>query len=999
MTQYLANLINHLRNDEPSPKKDHHLFLLGTAVNYIDKPINEKDNHFYIRGETFSYTAQLTSLLLDEAKDVIKNQDADIKNSDNYAHPYHSPSVDVINGSDTPGFETGDRLAKALMLALDAVAQGKDRLHISGFSRGGVQAIVLTHELERVMNMLSEDLKKDPKERRSLAQIIAHSSSVPGLSVIKDPSYTRQSLQLLTNVQELNTTNKTENDAEEQIKTKLLTNLTNMKVDLFVLDPVPGGNFGKVVRIGWQEDKHFYTLPKFVEKRQEFVQQHETSNCFKPIVPIGMPYEVIPGCHGTADGNQYDDNSELIPNDLGEVSGAQDLVLRRWIDFTFAKTQPKEKIDLGHPLLDCVINEYMDADDTQRNLILLENYKQIKKNFPAFEFLATRNYTGLGRYMALRQVHFHQRGNTPITDLDAHGGGQFLNLQHVQLWMSQKFNSFDFFNKTLPQQVEWIQHNIENAFKKPNSEIDLNSSFVEDENYMMAKLMVNEKNNDLVKESLSFLVNTVTQTYLRNHLSSNEIEICKRCVVETFEVLDKAKKSDNLSPKLVTMAKSMYENIRHDLTETLVAHQNSTLSLSRKLFQEKKILQADSSSSSETPISWLTNTQKAINDLDRLKEQILILESLCDQDRLNESWNNILPDFTHDEGNKDIDFLKRQELLFDYIEQQQTLLKACASDVLKMIPNALEKKPEALDQKFYSSILPVASVEKNRLILQQLFEKCEQAKKAIEAAELDIKQLNQSHQKLVEEYREQTQQLEHIQESLQTTQESLQKSETEKGKLAQKVLTLEEDISQLGEKLKQANQSYDNSQKTLEQVTLELQSKRKQFEENKEHEGQIGKKMEQSILEKEQLQKKLETIQSPMEKEAAAKVHALLNLSRAYLTHLESRVDTSDLWKTKKTAVENMINILTNNENLPTEQLSQFNKQLHNTQEKLKAHRDPAWRRFFRDCIRIVAIAISGVGFYRMITGQSPHFFKPSHGEQFVEDAAAYVPSSVKDAP
>ena len=381
MTKYYQNLINKLKADKESPEKDHHIFLLGTDVAYVDKP-NDTD---YIRGETFSYAAQLTSHLLGEDKDVIKFQDAIDRNSENYAHAYHSPSVDVINGADTFGKEAGDRIAKALLLALGAVAEGKDYLHLAGFSRGGVEAIVLTHELERVKTELAKDLGKDPKNRQTLAKIIAESFSVPGMSFTKHPSYTREALMKLVNENQLDVTNKRDEDEEAALKQKLLTNLEKMRADLFVLDPVPGGN-AKVIQSGWYEknEDYFYTLPDFVENKQEFVQQHETSNCFKPIVPRGIPYEVIPGCHGTADGNQGDDQGKPIPPEIcGEkpVSGAQDMVLRRWIDFTFPGENPKGKIDLGHTDLDAVANEYMAAKKDMRDVILVKNYKEMSGKF------------------------------------------------------------------------------------------------------------------------------------------------------------------------------------------------------------------------------------------------------------------------------------------------------------------------------------------------------------------------------------------------------------------------------------------------------------------------------------------------------------------------------------------------------------------------------------------------------------------------------------------
>ena len=111
----------------------------------------------------------------------------------------------------------------------------------------------------RVKEQLKADQNKAPKDRQSPGTIIANSSSVPGLSLIRDPSYTKAELNKLVP--------KDIEEDDEVLKSTLLRNLNKLKVHLFALDPVPGGNFKKVARIGWQEEKHFYTLPEFVVKK------------------------------------------------------------------------------------------------------------------------------------------------------------------------------------------------------------------------------------------------------------------------------------------------------------------------------------------------------------------------------------------------------------------------------------------------------------------------------------------------------------------------------------------------------------------------------------------------------------------------------------------------------------------------------------------------------------------------------------------------------------
>ncbi len=175
MTQYYKDLLEKLRSENEAPKKEHYLFLLGTDVDFVHRPAAQHTQTTpYIRGELFSYTAQLMTELLSEQQTVTIAISQ--KGAKNYAHQYHSDSVDVIKGADTLGTEAGDRIAKALMLALGAVAEGKTNLSISGFSRGGVESIVLTHELDRVRKALEEDAGKPKAQRRSLAVIIKESN-------------------------------------------------------------------------------------------------------------------------------------------------------------------------------------------------------------------------------------------------------------------------------------------------------------------------------------------------------------------------------------------------------------------------------------------------------------------------------------------------------------------------------------------------------------------------------------------------------------------------------------------------------------------------------------------------------------------------------------------------------------------------------------------------------------------------------------------------------
>ena len=889
MTKYFEDLLKNLRDTSTPTTNQHHLFLLGTGVNYINRPTKKEENFSYVRGETFSYAAQLVTHVLGEEDAVVKHADA-LFDTENFAHAYHSPSVDVINGADLLGFGVGDRIAKGLMLTLGAVAQGKKELHVSGFSRGGVESIVLMHELERVRAALDKDLAlEDHVACRSLATIVAESDSVPGvlyLPGLGHPSWTRQALNNLI-------VGKTATGDDRDLKKKLLDNLNAMQVKLFVLDPVPGGNVITVGRIGWQEECFYEALPSFVVKKQEFVQKHETSNCFKPIVPLDMPYEVIPGCHGTGDGNQFDHNGKDVlenkdkdeyPN--RDLSGVQNLVLRRWFDLTFPEPIAEFKIDLGHQELDAVTNAYLPQAERGRCEQLLANYDAIQKNYPAFEWLATRNYKGLGQYMAERQVHYHMRGNTPVTGLDAYGDGEkFMNLQHVQLWMSEALKSFNFFEKTLVEQIQWLTVNLNNAFTTHSG------TEAQTEEWMVTGLLRNQANHPMIQESLSFLINTVTQTFMRNHLTLEQKQACQKCVESAFDVLRSCSAEESKHP-YKALAEQVEQAIRRDLTTTMIRHQNSLMSVSQQLLRDQESIINDfdlpenDRKSIDSPLTWMIGAQKVYQELGFLAEQTAALEPWCSDELLIESWGKMIPNFSDKiEGTPGIDPCKAN--LKSYISQQRKLILASAIELLSKMPDALQNQPKELDNDFYKLIHRQANISNVEANVKKLEEGAKAGKEAMD--------------------------------------QLVQQNAEEKDILLKKCETAEA---------------------------------------------------------------RIKAMNTPEQENALLKVVALKRRCREYLNHLTVTDDGSQLQKDKVAAVNDMLVSLKDSKLLPADRLSDFHLKVENenTQDRLKEHRDPEWQRFFRDCLRILARVFSGVGFYRMANGESPQFFKPSHGEQFVED-------------
>lgn len=783
--------------------KEHYIFLLGTSVTYTHRP--ESPEKCYFRGETFSYAAQVTSKILGEEFEVNRN-DEDYRNHhpDNYkaetedqikqkelqqkidyrnaqalntnsvyyAHPYQSASVDVINGADLMGNEAGHRIAKGLLVALAAIAQGKTNLKISGFSRGAVESIVLTHELARVKKMLEEDLMKPEKERCSLGEIICNSDSVPGYFTLRNKnSYTSDSLSKLVDIRKQN--------QDEELKLILLERMRALDVNLFALDPVPGHDsnlVGKV--IDWEEKKYFYEeQPEFVTKKQVFLQKHETSYCFKPILPKDMPYEVIPGCHGTADGNQRDHNNTNIPEitikkkkskteskeKRARVAHAQNLVLHRWFDSAFPHVELNEKIELGHPELDKVSNKYF-QNVSERNQILLKYYDNILINMPAYEHLNTCSYTGLGSYGAIRQVFYHSPAPAAITELDAHGNGKhFINREHAKLYLESIIGKFDFYNLSAYEQLLWMKTRIDKVFEKkplqPMINPDLESSYVEDSNnkYVFVKLLEMPK---IARSSLSIMISNLAQSYLRNHFPNKEVrDEFKSTFVNTFNAIEEAANSVNVEgfAKQQAFARDLSELVHHDMTRTLLEHQDSLFYLLHDNLSQEEILmngkrnflnEDEIAEYEKNKMTHLINMQNLDASLEMLVTQIEEFSPYCNEDILKANWNEALRGSIRKSEN---DFQVLLMHMKNHISHKRKLLKTSSSEVLATIDAALTKKPAEMTDEFYGKIFPVANIKRREDQVANMSSELERTKELL--AKLQAEKLAAENAKLEKQER------------------------------------------------------------------------------------------------------------------------------------------------------------------------------------------------------------------------------------------------------
>ena len=178
-------------------------------------------------------------------------------------------------------------------------------------------------------------------------------------------------------------------------------------------------------------------------------------------------------------------------------------------------------------------------------------------------------------------------------------------------------------------------------------------------------------------------------------------------------------------------------------------------------------------------------------------------------------------------------------------------------------------------------------------------------------------------------------------------------------------------IQQL-ENLQKDNKSL---QKKLEKIKLGMQ-KNNNLTQN-------GKKSE------EKQNTGLQPEQTKEEKLALVKVVKLQKIINQYYKHLTDALIKSPTDKkadVKRASIAIMSNTLGREHVLPGKRIELFATQLNEVAQQLSDHRDSLWIRFLRDCLRILAFTFFGVAIYRKLTGQSVNFFKPSHGQRFVDE-------------
>ena len=462
--------------------------LLGTGTKY--QPYKEADHNGPKRGDTLSHSHSLMAgvgrqfyYLSNEGKKTEHKvwlnelgQRVDEKPEGKLTHC-------LLEGPTDTGTEVYLRIAKAVMASLNAMMRGDDTINLTGHSRGAVEAILVAHELGRIQQAIQTAAQSLTYEEILTLIVNSNGPSNGWASYGAEASL----ISLKKDFQNEGFDVTAEDETSKANLAKTFSNrMQQLKVNIFALDPVPGGSWQGIDFAKW-EDPRFYKLSNIVNEYHQWFMSNERSRCFEAIIPEkhdGITvYDIVAmfGHHSTPAGTAHgqdkthlkgiakacgkqhllDANNQLKPGvttaDVQElfVYALHDFASRFGVTFVDSRTEAEgQKFDSD---LDALLFSYNNMNKEQRESKKLDCYNVINGNREVYEMFNQWCY-GTGqpgdktRFAGWLVGGKRQRGDLPRqVRLSANVMGeraphfselstQFVNEQHVELYLAQHFS-------------------------------------------------------------------------------------------------------------------------------------------------------------------------------------------------------------------------------------------------------------------------------------------------------------------------------------------------------------------------------------------------------------------------------------------------------------------------------------------------------------------------------------------------------------------------------
>ncbi|HAT1728614.1 TPA: hypothetical protein I8Z41_002772 [Legionella pneumophila] len=541
------------------------LTLLGTDTTFTPKP-----DTGYKYGETLSYVSTL-----------VDRQGEQAQLSDDIPK-YRNSNITVVDGPDTMGKAVGGRIARGVASILEAISRGETDISIMAHSRGAVEAILVAHELERI--------QENFKQGKGSADL--RNSKCP-----------------LTK-----TAMEAQKDTYESLNLEgIANNINNVKLSIFNIDPVPGGDF-LGAPVGWK-DERFFRVPKIVKEYEQCVYENERTRCFKAIVPKCDSSDTkfnlfsLPGHHGTGSGNLNDQQSSPIKIEGKTTEHAQQLMIIKLIDFltrngvAIKPGQNSDEEQVNNPSFDDLIQPLFDDGKIKKEELkekYLTLYQEIAKNKAAYEHFNTTSYPVLGKEQSIQKLFGRYRDDRIIlhqvyedaflSDVLPHlPGGHFVNYDHAHLTINQELGLEDglplnqVIDKTVSRLGEIMKHssklaNLNNEDAKAN---DLSQSVLDDN---CAHAIQSKEGFNILVDSLEGLIGEVGNIYFHDkHKSMEEGE--RNALFNSVKgAIDLFKSADLNDNELATTVREKIDTTIKEILEGKITRLNDDAEiLSQKL--------------------------------------------------------------------------------------------------------------------------------------------------------------------------------------------------------------------------------------------------------------------------------------------------------------------------------------------------------------------------------------------------------------------------------
>ena len=539
------------------------LTMLGTDTVFTPEP-QKRPKVDYPRGETLSVVASLI------AGEAVRDDKA--------VSPYVSNQGEVVIGPTTTGKEVADRIRCGVLAILKALNRGETVINLVAHSRGSVEAILIAHEINSIQAKYREAQQAE-KPAPNLADVLA----VLAQEELSQPKgNTGKVQQLLAKMPEIKELNEAFNDS-----------IGKAHINLFAIEPVPGDD----PLYGWV-DKRYCQIPDIVTDCEVYLFENERTRFFTPLQlePSINPEArfslvSVPGHHGSGlSGNNRDQATVLVPENKGEASHVQELVFFKIMAFLgkhgveFKK--PEEWGVQEGSLLSKVVDELEKLDKRVNSempwgeeLVLpicFRLYSDILQNIEAYQHFNATNYPSLGRAAHFRYILTKDKTYKKFFDVLPQSPG-FVNSEHARIAEKILFKILGIteLSETLPldavvnQATDVLAKGIQAYYR-------IKKTSPEFRNNPVAQLLINAEGKKQVIDSFGVLVDKISQSYVYNHLESEQQSALFASIQKTFVKFKHLSESLEKDPgvdqekTLLELINTILSRVKHGITSTLM---------------------------------------------------------------------------------------------------------------------------------------------------------------------------------------------------------------------------------------------------------------------------------------------------------------------------------------------------------------------------------------------------------------------------------------------